>query len=560
MALIKLSNKKKRRLLELADRAMVLAGQGQDVAAHGLCAQADSEYKDYPDIMYARGLIASTQQDYATASVWFGRAYQAAPKRVEFKANYAGCLLMQHEVEKAGELYRQALAQSPHLTELAYGYGAALASMGEFRQAIQVLDKALIRDPRNVALLKKLATTHSELAENEVSLALLGKAHAVAPGDTGVLYEMGVYLVQLGELEQARSRFREVRKLDAHHVESLAMLINSGSYDEREADVAAMREIYDQAEQGSEAQIVAAFVLGSVADRSGQFNLAFEYWSEGNYQRRLTLAYDEAEQALLHQAAANAFPAARFVEGAGGESSAEAPLFIVGMPRSGSTLLEQALSRHPALQAAGEMYAMQQSIVGRKRKVLNPRLIEQLTSLDDDGVLTVGREYTRCLTQQYGLKGRVIDKALNNYLYAGLIAKAIPEARIIHVRREPMASCLSMFQQDFVNVLPYAFELEEMGRQYARYEELMQHWREVLPAGVMIEVDYEDLVVNPEVELRRLLQACGLDWHEDCLNAHEAGNVVTTSSRFQVRRPIHQQSVARWKHYEQELAPFRRCR
>ena len=235
-----------------------------------------------------------------------------------------------------------------------------------------------------------------------------------------------------------------------------------------------------------------------------------------------------------------------------------APVFIIGMPRCGSTLLEHALSRHPDLTASGEMDAMQQAIVGRSQKVSNTKLIEKLASASDPDLVEVGKEYNRRLTQEYGLNGRIIDKTLNNYLYAGLIAKAIPNAHIIHVRREPIASCLSMFQENFAGAsIPYSFELDELGRQYVRYQKLMQHWREVLPKEILLEVSYEQLVGNTEVELRRLLEGCHLEWHKECLASHKSTASVATASMFQVRKPIHQNSVARWKHYEEQLAPLR---
>ncbi|MFQ5345387.1 MAG: sulfotransferase [Mariprofundus sp.] len=557
MAKIKLSNNKRRQLCALVDHALALAGKGQLDIACRICARADTLYEDFPDTMYARGLIAFNQQDIDVAADWFGRACAALPRRVEFLVNYAGCLRLQGKEEQASEFYRQALTRAPRLSEAALGYGSSMVALGEFRQAIRIFEKALIHNPCNVEILKKLALVRSEMMENEASIALLERAHTITPQDASILYEMGVNFVQMGAIERARSCFREVLAVNPSSAEALSMLTNSGSCEVRKDDMAALSKLYHQKEAGNEQRTVAAFALGNEADRCGCYEQAFEYWAEGNRQRKTESPCTEEQQEILHRTAAAEFPASRFEEPVAADACDIAPLFIVGMPRSGSTLLEQALSRHPKLLAAGEMYAMQQSIVGRKHQASNPETIERLAALDDDGLLAVGHEYARRLLQEYQLEGRIIDKALNNYVYAGLIARALPKARIIHIRRNPFATCLSIFQQDFVNTLPYACDVEHTGREYARYQKLMQHWREVLPAGTMLEVSYEDLVNNPEPELRRLLEGCDLEWHPDCLTSHKSAGVVTTASLIQVRKPMHQKSVARWKHYEKQLSPLK---
>jgi len=260
---------------------------------------------------------------------------------------------------------------------------------------------------------------------------------------------------------------------------------------------------------------------------------------------------------LFHTAMAS-FPASRLSGVISSEASQAAPIFIVGMPRCGSTLLERSLTRHPALKTAGENDSLPRAIIGRMNNQLSLRtIIENLGSFDNNGLLAVGREYARRISDEYGIKDRVIDKSLNNFIYAGLIAMTLPNARIIHTMRNPMATCLSMFETHFVGGISYVYDLDELGRQYARYQKLMQYWREVLPSGVMIEASYENLVSNTEPELRRILKACNLEWHDDCLSPHKAKGGVNTASSVQVRKPIHQQSVSRWKHYEEQLAPLK---
>ncbi|ATX80786.1 Tetratricopeptide repeat-containing protein [Mariprofundus aestuarium] len=560
MAAMKISNNKKRKLITLTSQAIDLAKKGKLEMALRICDRADREHKNFPDIMYARGLIAALQQDYVTAITWMGQACQAAPKSQQFQINYASCLLLNHQEEDAAKLYSKILAHSPRLFESANGYesyGSALEAIGEFRHAIQLFEKGLNINPNNLALLQKLISLRNNLQESKTVLPMLEGLHAVDPSNADLLFSIGVCLVREGNMESAKARFKEALSLNQHHAKALSMLLRNDPDAEWETNLATMREIYDQAGSTIESQITAAFALGRAADRNSQYEQAFTCYAKGNRLRREFVNYDESEQENLHQTASGSFPATRFIDPVSTEANAAAPIFIIGMPRCGSTLLEQALSRHPALKPSGETDAMQQSIAGRKRKVSNPLLIERLASLNNAELLTVGQEYSRRLQQEYLLDGRVIDKTLNNYLYAGAIAKALPQARIIHVRREAMASCLSMFQEDFADAVPYSLEIGELGRQYARYQRLMQHWREVLPEGVMLEVSYEDLVTNPESELRRLLEGCNLEWYEECIATHKATGSVATASLVQVRKPIHQKSVARWKHYEKQLEPIK---
>ena len=543
----------------LAEQAIAFAGKGQFETALRICAKADHVHQDFLDIMYVRGLIASMQRDYGTAVEWLARACQAAPKRTHYFINYASCLYLSGQEDKAVEIYQIVLAKSRHLFEQANGnftYGSALEAVGEFNQAMQFFDKGRKLEPRNVELLMQMADVRNKLLDKDAAMTLVQKAHAIAPDDVSVLYILGLYLMQQGKVEKAHIHLREALTCKPNYLKALALLLSSGNYEEREADISTLRTLYNQQVHGSEPRIMGAFALGNVADKNKTYEQAFTFWQEGNSQRRARIIYKENEQEELHQAAKDAFPASRLTKPAIAEACAAEHIFIVGMPRCGSTLLEQALSRHPALQASGEIDAMQQAIVGRMQKVRNRTLIDTLPQLDDLKLGIIGHEYDRRLQQEYHLEGRIVDKTLNNYQYAGLIARALPKARIIHVRREPLASCLSMFQTDFSGSIPYSFELEELGRQYQRYQSLMQHWREALPEGVMLEVSYEDLVNNPEAELRRLLEGCNLEWHEECVNTHKATGSVATASLFQVRKPMHQKSVARWKHYEKQLAPL----
>jgi tetratricopeptide (TPR) repeat protein len=412
----KLSNNKKRRLTALADQAMALAAQGDFSSALRACEQADSQSPDYPDIMYARGLVAGMQQDFTTASDWFGRAHLASPKRVDFMANYASCLVVLGREEDAAPLFRRALSLSPRLTEAAFGLGASLAALGEFREAIAVLMHALQRDPRHIKLLKKLASIHNGFGDIDTSLNLLLNAHDLTPNDADLLHSIGVCLAQKGDMPAAEEYLRRALRFDPDHVSALGILLDIGGEPEtRLKDIQTLRDRYDRSPLESHERSAAAFILGTEADKAGHYEEAFALWSEGNRIRRQGIHYDELEQSNLHELIETVFSEERLTTSPHKAFTDVAPVFVVGMPRSGSTLLEQALSRHPALQAGGEMDAMQQAVVGRGYKVQVGNLIQSIQHATETRLEEMGHEYARRLEQEYRLSGRIIDKALTNY-------------------------------------------------------------------------------------------------------------------------------------------------
>ncbi|ATX83022.1 Tetratricopeptide repeat-containing protein [Mariprofundus ferrinatatus] len=557
----KISNNKRRQLNQIAQQALLHINDGKILAAATLCDKADDIFKNFPEIMYARGMIAAFQEDYPTSCKWLEPACAAMPKRFDCLANLASSMSLCDRKEETAAIFPRIMEKAPDLFERMNGhavFGDLLIDLGEYQQAMKLLGQAVARtNSKDADTAIKASGLYNEFGKPDVAVSLLEKAQTTAPTDPRIPYEIATILIKQNRNEEARALLKKALAIKPGFIDALFLLIKTGPYQGMEDDLAKMREIYRQAPPESSHRILPAFALGDAEDKEGHYPEAFDYWSEGNRIHRNHTGYNEQDQESIHQAAIEAFPAPRFLHETSENCSSASPIFIVGMPRCGSTLLERALSRHPMLTDAGEIDALGQSIAGRMRLRSNQLVIENLKTLDDEALLGVGREYIRRIRNEYQVEGTAVDKSLGNYLFIGAIAKALPNAHIIHIQREPMASCLSMFQANFDNV-HYSFNLDELGRQYARYQKLMQHWRNVLPQGVMFETSYENLVSNTEAELRRILEYCGLEWHPDCLATHKATGSVNTASLFQVRQPIHQKSVARWKHYEEQLAPLRK--
>jgi hypothetical protein len=242
-------------------------------------------------------------------------------------------------------------------------------------------------------------------------------------------------------------------------------------------------------------------------------------------------------------------------------SESQRPIFIIGMPRSGTTLVEQILSSHPLVYGGGELETINHIVFNEllkdvKRDDQLPSYSKQLERLDQHGAERLCDLYLAHISELAGDEPRVTDKMPGNFFHLGLIALLFPQARIIHCRRQPFDLCLSCYFQNFVGPHYYAWNLENLGRYYQQYMRLMDHWRATLPIA-LLEVDYEEIVDDQEGVSRRLIDHCGLPWDEGCLDFHQNQRRVETASKWQVRQPIYRRSVDRWKNYEQFLGPLK---
>ena len=292
-------------------------------------------------------------------------------------------------------------------------------------------------------------------------------------------------------------------------------------------------------------------LAGSDPERSFQHLLA------GNVLQRKLVAYDEAALLGLLEGTRHFFTADLMQSRAGLGDPSHTPVFVLGMPRSGSTLVEQILASHPRVSCLGEANTFNKAIL-------------ELGGPDADrlhfpaGTPPLSAEFLRqtgatCAARMNALApaaDRIVDKTLENFRFAGFIHLALPNARIVHTRRDPLDTCFSCFSKLFSEGLCYTYDLGELGRHYRAYEALMAHWREVLPEGVMLEVQYEELVADLEGQARRIVAHCGLEWDARCLNFHKTGRQVRTASKTQVRQPLYKSSVGRGHLFEAQLGPL----
>jgi len=419
------------------------------------------------------------------------------------------------------------------------GLAEAYANLGASQAEPAVLRRALVLRPGAAATWYALAGALGGAAAADK----LAACHAalVCQPDYGRAHNLiGLMEVEDGDLAGAARRYRRALACepDPAFYANLADLVRFGAED---GDIAAMERL--AAEAGpleGEARIPLHFALGKAYEDCGEGARAFRHYARGNGLKRRAMVYDETAALAAMARAEQHFSSDRLARMAGQGEPDETAIFILGMPRSGSTLIEQILASHPDIHGGDE----------------RPDFPDLLAAFDGEDFQALGAAYLARSRILAPGAIRVTDKLPGNFLHAGAIHLALPDARIIHSRRDPVDTCLSCFTKLFRGEQAYTYDLGELGRYYRAYARLMAHWRSVLPASVFLEVDYEALVADPEAQTRRLLAHCGLAWDPACLAFHETRRPVRTASAAQVRRPIYRESIGRWRLYGDLLTPL----
>jgi hypothetical protein len=296
--------------------------------------------------------------------------------------------------------------------------------------------------------------------------------------------------------------------------------------------------------------------MGKALGDLGQYRDGFRHLLKGNALKRRSFDYDEPQRLAMFENVRTTFSRDFMTARAGGGDPSWSPIFIVGMPRSGTTLLEQVLASHSKVFGAGELEtfkeALAECVESHKIVPAYPVLAE---ALSQDQIRQLGETYTTRVRARAPAM-RIVDKMPLNFVFVGLIHLALPNARFINMRRDPLDTCVSCFSLLFTGSQPFAYDLAELGRYYRGYERVMEHWHEVLPPGVMIDVHYEDLVDDIEGGARRVLRHCDLDWEDSCRDFHDTKRAVRTASLMQVREPVYRRSIGAWRRYAEFLQPL----
>jgi tetratricopeptide (TPR) repeat protein len=512
------------------------------------------------------------------------RAIELAPQ-LSMAHNNLG-LLMAARGERGAAInsYREALKHTPHYIEALSNLGNALRDDGQRHEALTVHQRAVELDPRRadshcslgydlldcrqvdeaanrfrraLSLQKDHVTGHLGLA---IALRVQGSAAeaeascqaalALAPQNPDALSLLGELLADRGKFVEAQALFE--RALAAN--QRFAPAYSSIAFHRHmtKDDVVwlhgAQTVLTQPLALAEETQL--RYALGKYFDDVGDYDEAFSSYRDANeLTKRCGGRYDGDRLTALIERIMERYDATFARVAPSLASNSEQPVFIIGMPRSGTSLAEQILASHPAVYGAGEVRFWDRAFATLEQAPRGENIEKSLGGLAE--------EYLQRVSARAGTALRITDKMPANFLYAGLIHCVFPRARIIHMQRHPLDTCLSVYFQNFFNVSPYANDLSDLAHYYSEYQRIMSHWRSALPHHTLLEVAYEDLVQDPEKWTRRMLDFVGLPWDPGCLNFHQTDRVVITASRWQIRQRITTSSMGRWRNYEKHLAPLR---
>ena len=520
------------------------------------------------------------------ALVCFERAIALSPFDAETLISRGDCLSELGRGEEALASYDAAIALQPGQADAQNSRGNALRRLGRLEEALAGYRQAMALQPNVAGHVHNCASVLYALDRLEEAVAGYDAAIALDPGFAPAHFGRGAALLALEDSEGALQSYTRAASIRPAHAEAWAHVAQTLGVLGRSAEAAAAAEralvadgcsadawsirarlkrfgpddpdlgrmeaaLAKVDDRRPEDRLNLEFALGKAWMEAGDAGRGFAHLERGNGLQRSLLEFDLDEHLAVLAAMARSFDAGTIRRLAGAGHPSDRPVFIIGMPRSGTTLIEQILASHPLVHGAGELPLVGQ-LAGRL-----PRAGEGLAeALTPDQLERLGAEYAGRLQALAPGAARVIDKLPGNFLFAGLIGLMLPKARIIHCARDPLDTCLSCYETRFAKGNPFTYDLHELGLHYRGYERLMQHWRAVLPADRFIEVRYEEVVADLEGQARRLLAFCGLDWDEACLQFHKTGREVWTASAGQVRRPLYASSVRRAQAHTAYLGPL----
>ena len=480
-----------------------------------------------------------------------------APDR-DAAARFAQAVAMMKVGQLAEALagYDAVLALVPAHVPSLNNRGIVLDRLGRHAEAVLSFEEALALDPKSPLALSNRGEALQKLMRADEALASYDAAIALAPEFAEAHGNRGYLLTQLGRTDEAIEALGRAIELEPTYPRFYQHLAPLRRFAPGDPLIAQMQRLSGRPDLSAEDRIELGFALAKALADTGAHEPAFDELSRANRLKRSTIPYDEAAMLGELERTGRLFGEDFLARTAGAGDPDRAPILIVGMPRSGSTLVEQILASHPKVFAAGEYAGLDEAIAEALRRGRADPFPEGAAQLSPDAIGGLGRDYAQRLRALSPGAERIVDKTLSNFRYLGLVHAALPGARFIHVRRDPVDACMSCYGRLFGGGQPFAYDLRELGRYWRALDRLTQRWRELLPAGVLLEVGYEALIAEPEPQIRRLLEHCGLQWDPRCLDFHRTDRQVRTSSASQVRRPIYKGAVGASRAYLPYLGPL----
>ena len=496
--------------------------EGDLQKAEQVCRQFLSSNKHHPEGMLLLAEIAIKLRIHGEAEFLLESCQTLYPEHKAAAMEYLKLLLKMAKFEKAKTLVDKLLADSPESNLLLSAKGSALVGLGDIPMALAVYQKILQQD------------------ENQPGIHLL----------------LGHALKASGNIDDSVSAYQKAYELKPDFGDAFWSLANTKTYQFTADEIAHMKAQLELDNTSDEDKIHLNFALGKALEDSEQFEDSFNYYQQGNQLKSKHIQYDPNQFDQQITAQMEMCNQQLFAKRIGAGHNSQAPIFIVGLPRAGSTLLEQILASHSQIEGTMELHNILE--LASRLQGQSGRYPAILTELETDYFRRFGQQYIAD-TQSYRTGAPYfIDKMPNNFLHIGLIRLILPNAKIIDARRDPMACCFSGYKQLFAEGQEFTYSREHIGRYYQGYVKLMAHWDKVLP-GFVLKVQHEDVINDLDGQVKRLLDFCGLPFEQACVDFHQTKRTIKTPSSEQVRQPIYRSGMEQWKHYQKHLGPLKKA-
>jgi len=524
---------------------VTLQGLGRLEEAVAAYNQATALKPNYAEASYNLGVTLHELGRLEEAVAAYNQSIASKPDYAEAHYKLGNTLHELKRLEEALAGYNQAVALKPEFAEAYYNLGVTLQELRKLEEAIASYNKAIALKPNYAEAFSNLGVTLQELGKLEEALVSYNQAVELKPDYAEAHYNLGVTLQELGKLEEALVSYNQAVELKPDYAEAHRMLSSIKKFETQDQQYFKMRELYLSENISEEQRSHINFGLAKACENLEDFEQAYIHYKEGNVLRKKLLKYNINEDVELFRKIKFNYPRVEQNSLASEEfPKILVPIFIVGMPRSGTTLVEQIISSHPQVTGAGEL---------NFATTFGGGIATGITEVSNKTLLNFRNSY---LNKMQGVSNgnlTVTDKMPQNFRYIGLLAAAFPEAKIIHVMRNPAAVCWANYKQYFVSKSNgYCYALDDVVSYHKLYEDLMKFWTNTLNNRIYT-LNYELLTVNQESESRRLIRHLDLDWHENCLSPQDNARSVATASNVQIRQRVYQGSSEQWKKYQQFL-------
>ncbi len=501
------------------------------------------------------GVVLNKLNKLDEAAASFHNALAIQPDNAEAHNNLGVTLSEQDKQEEAIASFQNALAVNPDYAETHFNLGNALRKLNELDEATACFHNALAIKPNYAEAHNNLGDTLKDRNKLDEAVTHFHKALAIKPEYAEAQNNLGIAFQDMGMLEEAVAKYRKAIEINPDYskaYKNLAYIKQHTKYDE---EVQAMENKYSMPDIDDQQRMYLAFGLGKAFEDLCQYEKAFGYFADGNAIKRRSLKYSIDDTINFSKRVKEVFDTPLFAKHQSAGCDDRTPIFILGMPRSGTSLVEQILASHPQVYGAGELATLGQSYYSYFDKQSDVVFPDSIRQLDTVYFEQPGIEYIQALRKHSLGLPFITDKMPGNFKHIGLIKLMLPNAKVIHCRRDPADTCLSIFKTHFIDNHEYSYDLGELAHYYNFYSDLMEHWNTVIP-GFIYDVQYENMVADQTNQTVALLEHCNLKWDDACLDFHKTDRQVKTASAAQVRRPIYKNSVQLWKHYELQLAPL----